>query len=94
MGQKGMKSGAIKPQSPKRPFKYAIIYTTYGGVHTGANEAVPCIKNIGQLFDHYGFEILDEWFIVGAYIPKKMQKLNSTRSAHHQIILKQKQCPA
>ena len=78
MGEKGMKNGGIQPGSPRRPDKYAVIYATYGGFHTGVNEAIPCFKNIGQLFDHYGFQIIDEWYIVGAFIPKNMQAFNSS----------------
>lgn len=76
MGKHGMKNGDIKPCSPRIPFKYAIPYCTYGGVHTGVNEAIPCIKNIGQVFDHYGFEILDEWCLVGAFNPSNMHDYN------------------
>ena len=78
MGEKGIKNGGIQPGSPKRLNKNAVIYVTYGGFHTGVNEAVPCVKNIGQLFDHHGFYIIDEWYIVGAFIPKKMQAFNSS----------------
>ena len=77
MGKIGMKNGNIQLGSPRRSSKYAIIYCTYGGTHTGVNEGVPCVKNIGQLFDHFGFEIIDEWYIVGAYIPKNMQEFNT-----------------
>ena len=78
MGKKGMESGGIQPGSPRRPNKNAVIYATYGGFHTGVNEAIPCVKSIGQLFDHYGFQIIDEWYIVGAFIPKNMQAFNSS----------------
>jgi hypothetical protein len=44
-----------------------IVYCTYGGGHTGANEAVPAVKYLGQLFDHLGFEIVAEWYLVGQY---------------------------
>ena len=78
MGKKGMEQGEILPGSPRRHNKKAVIYATYGGYHTGVNEAIPCVKSIGQLFDHYGFQIVDEWYIVGAFIPQKMQAYNST----------------
>lgn len=65
--------GEIKPASPKIPGKTAIIYCTYGGVHTGVNEAVPAVKYMGQLFDHLGFTIVGEWYFLGAYHPEKMQ---------------------
>jgi flavodoxin len=57
----------IKPASPRRVGKKAVVYCTFGGGHTGRNEAMPAIKYMGQLFDHLGYEILAEWFIVGEF---------------------------
>ncbi len=57
----------IKPGCPKRPNRRAIVYCTYGGVHTGRKEAVPAVKYMGQMFDHLGYTILGEWYIVGDY---------------------------
>jgi len=68
--------GAIKPASPKLTGKYAVLYCTYGGAHTGINEAIPAIKYMGQLFDHLGFHILAEWYVVGAYRLEKMQAMS------------------
>ncbi len=31
---------------------------------------------MGQLFDHLGFEILDEWYFVGEFLPEKMRKMS------------------
>jgi flavorubredoxin len=59
--------GEIKPCSPRRPGKKAVVYCTYGGTHTGINEAIPAVKYMGQLFDHLGFEIVGEWYLVGEY---------------------------
>jgi len=44
-----------------------VVYCTYGGAHTGVNEAIPAVKFMGQLFDHLGFEIVAEWYFIGAY---------------------------
>lgn len=60
-------AGEIKPSSPRRPGKRAVVYCTFGGAHTGVNEAVPAVKYMGQLFDHLGYEILSEWYFVGEY---------------------------
>jgi hypothetical protein len=60
-------AGEIKYASPRRPGKKVVVYCTYGGAHTGANEAVPAVKFMGQLFDHLGFEIAAEWYYIGAY---------------------------
>ncbi|MBW1646195.1 MAG: hypothetical protein JRJ56_07725 [Deltaproteobacteria bacterium] len=67
--------GLIKPAAP-RIDKGAIVYCTYGGVHTGINEAVPAVKYMGQLFDHLGFEILAEWYFVGEYHPEKYRQMS------------------
>jgi multimeric flavodoxin WrbA len=61
------RSDEIKPASPRRAGKRAIIYCTFGGGHTGTSEAVPAVKYMGQLFDHLGYDILAEWFIVGEF---------------------------
>lgn len=67
----------IMPASPRLKNKYAVVYCTYGGAHTGINEAIPAVKYIGQLFDHYGFPICDEWYIVGEFVPEKMAHFNT-----------------
>jgi hypothetical protein len=67
------KAGEIKPASPRRPSAYAVIYCTYGGVHTGINEAIPAVKYMGQLFDHLGYTILAEWYVVGEYKTERLQ---------------------
>ena len=68
--------GHIKPGAP-RIGKQAVIYCTYGGVHTGVNEAIPAVKFMGQLFDHLGFELLDEWYSVGEYKAPGMQTMTT-----------------
>jgi len=57
----------IKSAAPRRPGKKAIVYCTFGGGHTGANEAVAVVKYSGQLFDHLGYEIIAEWYFPGEY---------------------------
>lgn len=65
--------GEIKPASPRRPSAYTIIYCTYGGVHTGINEAIPAVKFMGQLYDHLGYTIISEWYIVGEYLTENLR---------------------
>jgi flavodoxin len=65
--------GLIKPSAPRIPEKKAVIYCSYGGVHTGVNEALPAGKYMGQLFDHLGFLLLGEWYILGEYHPEKLK---------------------
>jgi flavodoxin len=71
------RSGEIKPASPRRPGKKAVIYCTFGGGHTGANEALPAVKYMGQLFEHLGYEIIGEWYIVGEF-HGKLQHLSTS----------------
>jgi flavodoxin len=59
--------GRIKTASPKVPGKYALVFCTYSGPHTGINEAIPAVKYAGQFFDHLGFTVLDEWYVVGKF---------------------------
>jgi hypothetical protein len=67
------KAGEVKPACPRRPSAYTVIYCTYGGVHTGINEAIPAVKLMGQLYDHLGYSIVGEWYIVGEYLVEKMR---------------------
>jgi flavorubredoxin len=68
-----VKKEEIKPASPRRPGARAVVYCTYGGVHTGINEAVAAVKYMGQLFDHLGYAIEAEWYIVGEYLTEKLR---------------------
>jgi len=74
--KKYFEMGEIRLSAPRRANKKAVIYCTYGGAHTGINEAIPAVKYMGQLFDHLGFEILDEWYFVGEYHPKKYKEFS------------------
>jgi hypothetical protein len=71
--QKYREAGEVKPTSPRRPSAYSVIYCTYGGVHTGINEAIPAVKYMGQLFDHLGYTIMAEWYIVGEYKTERLR---------------------
>jgi hypothetical protein len=71
--QRYNQSGLIKPASPRRPSAYTVVYCTYGGVHTGINEAIPAVKYMGQLFDHLGYSIVAEWYVVGEYMTEKLR---------------------
>lgn len=70
-------SGLILPCSPKLPGKFACIYATYAGPHTGIGEAIPAVKYMGQLFDHLGITIADEWYVPGEFVPKSHQSFNT-----------------
>lgn len=61
------RSDGIKPASPRIAGKKAVVYATFGGGHTGPNEAVPAVKYMGQLFEHLGYDVLAEWYILGEF---------------------------
>ncbi len=70
------KAGAVKLCAPEVPGKKAVLFVTYSGPHTGLNEAVPVGKYLGQFFEHLGFGIAGEWYIVGEF---HNSEENSTR---------------
>jgi flavorubredoxin len=59
------KLGRIKVGSPRLAGKFAVVFCTYAGPHTGIDEATPAGKYAGQFFDHLGFTVLDELYVVG-----------------------------
>ena len=60
-------NGKIKPSSPKVPGKNALIFVTYSGPHTGIAEATPVGKDIAQYFEHIGFTVIDEWYVLSEF---------------------------
>jgi multimeric flavodoxin WrbA len=61
------RQGYVKVGAPRVPGKNALIFCTYSGPHTGINEAIPAGKYAGQFFEHLGFTVLDEWYVLGEY---------------------------
>lgn len=61
------RQGRVRVGAPPVPGKHALIFCTYSGPHTGIREAVPAGLYAGQFFEHLGFTVLDEWYIVGEY---------------------------
>jgi hypothetical protein len=53
------KLGKVKTGAPKVQGKYALIFCTYSGPHTGLREATPVGKYMGQFFEHLGFTVVD-----------------------------------
>jgi len=49
------------------PGKYALVFVTFSGPHVGVNEALPAGKLLVQEFEHLGFEVKGEWYIVGEF---------------------------
>ncbi|WP_294193932.1 flavodoxin domain-containing protein [uncultured Cloacibacillus sp.] len=52
---------------PTRPGKNALLFCTWSGPHTGMREAEPCLLVIGQYFEHFGFTVLDKWYILSEF---------------------------
>ena len=53
--------------APKVAGKYALVFCTYSGPHTGIDEATPAGKYMRQFFEHIGFTILDEWYVLAEF---------------------------
>lgn len=53
--------------APEKPGHYAVTFCTYGGGHTGVDEAIPLLKFMGQAFAHDGIRVVDEWPVVGDF---------------------------
>jgi hypothetical protein len=66
----------IKAAAPRRPSRGAVVYCTYGGGHTGVNEAVPTVTYMGQLLDHLGYSIVAEWYVIGEYKTERLRTLS------------------
>jgi multimeric flavodoxin WrbA len=61
------KEGRVKVSAPKVPGKNALIFCTYSGPHTGIREAIPAGLYAGQFFEHLGFTVLGELYVVGKF---------------------------
>jgi len=61
------KRGDIKLCAPKVPGKKAVVFITYSGPHTGIDEAIPVGKYLKQFFEHLGFDLVGEWYVVGEF---------------------------
>jgi flavodoxin len=71
--QSYVKRGEIVSGAPRRPNAKTVVYCTYGGAHTGVNEAIPAVKYTGQLLDHLGYTIVGEWYVVGEYNTERLR---------------------
>ena len=57
----------VRAGAPVVPGKNALIFCTYSGPHTGIREAIPAGKYAGQFFEHLGFNVVDEWYVLGEF---------------------------
>jgi flavorubredoxin len=62
--------------APEKPGVAAVPFCTYGGGHTGYNEAVPMLKHIGQYFEHEGIRVVDDIAVVGVF-PEAEESYNT-----------------
>lgn len=63
--------GRVKVGAPRVPGKHALIFCTYSGPHTGIREAIPAGLYAGQFFEHLGFTVVGEWYVVGEFHGKE-----------------------
>lgn len=59
--------GEVRLSAPKIPGKSSLVFCTYSGPHTGLNEALPAGKYVRQFFEHLGFDVKGEWYVVGEF---------------------------
>jgi flavodoxin len=59
--------GKIKPSAPKVTGKKALVFVTWSGPHTGIDEAIPVGKDIAQYFEHLGFTVVDELYVLSEF---------------------------
>lgn len=65
----------IIASAPEKPGIAAVMFCTYGGGHTGYNEAAPMLKFAGQFFEHEGVRVADDWAVLGEF-PESTEAYN------------------
>jgi flavodoxin len=60
-------NGKIRLGAPKVAGKNAVVFVTYSGPHTGIAEATPVGKDIAQYFEHIGFNVAAEWYVLSEF---------------------------
>ena len=66
----------ILASAPEKPGIGSVMFCTFGGGHTGINEAVPALKYAGQFFEHEGIRVIDEWAFKGSF-PESTEAYNN-----------------
>ena len=66
----------ILASAPEIPGVAAVPFCTFGGGHTGINEATPMLKHIGQYFEHEGIRVVDHIAVVG-FFPETDESYNT-----------------
>lgn len=57
----------VQLRAPTLSHKWAVVFVTYAGPHTGMDEATPAGDHMAQMFRHLGFEIRGKWYTVGEF---------------------------
>ena len=57
----------VQLRAPTFPHKWAVVFVTYAGPHTGIDEATPAGDHMAQMFRHLGFEVRGKWYTVGEF---------------------------
>ena len=65
--QKLRSRAASLAAAPEKPGRFAVMFCTYGGGHTGVDEAIPLLRYMGQVFAHEGVRVVEEWPVVGDF---------------------------
>jgi hypothetical protein len=61
------REGRVKVRAPEVPGRNALVFCTYSGPHTGIREAIPAGLHAAQVFEHLGFSLVGEWYVVGEF---------------------------
>jgi hypothetical protein len=79
--------GKIKPCSPKVTGKHVLVFCTYSGPRTENDEASPAGKTMRHYFEHFGFNVVDELYIIGEFHDREdistLGKLDDIRGNRH-----------
>jgi flavodoxin len=67
MGQRGRELGFPELGAPPHRHKWGVVFVTYGGPHTGLEEATPAGDFMAQALRHLGRQIRGAWYTVGAF---------------------------
>ncbi len=65
--QRGRALGYPQFGSPAGPRRWGVAFVTYGGPHTGIEEATPAGDFIAQALRHLGRQVRGIWYTVGAF---------------------------
>ncbi|MBC7235200.1 MAG: flavodoxin domain-containing protein [Chloroflexi bacterium] len=57
----------VRLGAPTVPGRWAVVFVTYAGPHTGIDEATPAGDHMAQMFRHLGFEVRGIWYAVGEF---------------------------